>query len=64
MSLLMFIIMTPNEDAVLTCGCHHFRWEPPHRADTTEVGDEVSKDEPITTNPNVGGFGQAGNDSQ
>ena len=23
-----------------------------------EVGDEVTKDEPITTNPNVGGFGQ------
>ena len=25
-----------------------------------QVGDEVTKDEPITTNPNVGGFGQAG----
>jgi hypothetical protein len=24
-----------------------------------QVGDEVTKDEPITTNPNVGGFGQA-----
>ena len=24
----------------------------------TEVGDEVTKDEPLTTNPNVGGFGQ------
>ena len=24
-----------------------------------EVGDEVTKDEPLTTNPNVGGFGQA-----
>ena len=23
-----------------------------------QVGDEVTKDEPITTNPNVGGFGQ------
>lgn len=23
-----------------------------------QVGDEVDKDEPITTNPNVGGFGQ------
>ena len=23
------------------------------------MGDEVTKDEPITTNPNVGGFGQA-----
>ena len=25
-----------------------------------QVGDEVTKDEPLTTNPNVGGFGQAG----
>ena len=25
-----------------------------------QVGDEVTKDEPITTNPNVGGFGQVG----
>ena len=25
-----------------------------------QVGDEVTKDEPITTNPNVGGFGQDG----
>ena len=25
-----------------------------------QVGDEVTKDEPITTNPNVGGFGQEG----
>ena len=24
-----------------------------------QVGDEVTKDEPLTTNPNVGGFGQA-----
>ena len=24
----------------------------------SQVGDEVTKDEPITTNPNVGGFGQ------
>merc|ERR1712113_700300 len=24
-----------------------------------EVGEEVKKDDPITTNPNVGGFGQA-----
>ena len=24
------------------------------------MGDEVTKDEPITTNPNVGGFGQEG----
>ena len=23
-----------------------------------QVGDEVTKDEPLTTNPNVGGFGQ------
>ena len=31
-----------------------------------QVGDEVTKDEPITTNPNVGGFGQEGtyNDSK
>ena len=27
---------------------------------TWQVGDEVTKDEPLTTNPNVGGFGQAG----
>ena len=25
-----------------------------------QVGDEVTKDEPLTTNPNVGGFGQDG----
>ena len=24
-----------------------------------QVGDEVTKDEPVTTTPNVGGFGQA-----
>jgi len=24
-----------------------------------EVGEQVKKDDPITTNPNVGGFGQA-----
>ena len=29
-------------------------------SETWQVGDEVTKDEPLTTNPNVGGFGQAG----